>query len=503
MVEKVLLTDDEPGIRKVLGLTLADMGYRVLTAGSGREALDVFKKERPPVVFTDIKMPGMDGIELLRLIKQVDPDTEVIMISGHGDMDLAIESLKLEACDFVTKPINNDALEIALKRAWEKIGMRRQIRQHTENLEALVEEKSARYRLLFDAVPCYISVQDRDFQITAANRKFKSHFDVTENSRCYKVYRDRGDPCPDCPTVRTFADGRSHQAEMVVTSKTGDRQTVLIRTAPIIDAGGEISQVMEMATNITQIRRLQTHLSTLGLMVGTISHSIKGVLTGLDAGLYSLESGLEKQNPDRVEEGVEVVKLMVDRIRKVVLNVLYYARERELKWEKMDVRRLLTDAAAMVSPRTAGHPIRWSVEFLKPLGSFEVDPVMIRTALINILENAIEACIGDRTKDDHSILFSARREKEEITIEIRDDGTGMTPQQREQAFSLFFSSKGHTGTGMGLFISQRIIQQHGGSIAVESIQGKGTSFHIHLPRVLSETAKSGVAEFEQSALNNH
>ena len=144
MEKKLLLVDDEEGIRKVLGISLMDMGYAVLTAENGLEALAIFRAENPSIVLTDIKMPGLDGIQLLQAIKSENPDTEVIMITGHGDMDLAIKSLKLEATDFVTKPIHDDILEIALKRANERILMREQLRRHTENLEKLVEEKSAR-----------------------------------------------------------------------------------------------------------------------------------------------------------------------------------------------------------------------------------------------------------------------------------------------------------------------------------------------------------------------
>ena len=117
MEKKLLLVDDEEGIRKVLGISLMDMGYAVLTAENGLEALAIFRAENPSIVLTDIKMPGLDGIQLLQAIKSENPETEVIMITGHGDMDLAIKSLKLEATDFVTKPINDDILEIALKRA--------------------------------------------------------------------------------------------------------------------------------------------------------------------------------------------------------------------------------------------------------------------------------------------------------------------------------------------------------------------------------------------------
>ncbi|MFO7557376.1 MAG: response regulator [Desulfobacterales bacterium] len=140
----ILLVDDEEGIRNVLGIALADMGYQVYTAENGERAIDVIREIQPPIVLTDIKMPGMGGIDLLCIIKKEFPDIEVIMITGHGDLDLAIKSLKFEATDFITKPILDDALEIALKRAHERILMRRQLKFYTEGLEDLVREKSAK-----------------------------------------------------------------------------------------------------------------------------------------------------------------------------------------------------------------------------------------------------------------------------------------------------------------------------------------------------------------------
>lgn len=139
---RILLVDDEEGIRKVLGILLMDSGYEVKSAASGEEALDIFREWRPELVLTDIKMPVMDGLELLKKIKEESPETEVIMMTGHGDLDLAIRSLQFEAADFVTKPISDEALEVALRRAHERIWMRRKLREYTEGLENLVFEKT-------------------------------------------------------------------------------------------------------------------------------------------------------------------------------------------------------------------------------------------------------------------------------------------------------------------------------------------------------------------------
>jgi signal transduction histidine kinase len=138
----ILLVDDEEGIRKVLGIYLADMDYKVLTAKSGEEALDIFRKDKPSIVIADIRMPGMNGIELLHRLKKEEPETEVIMMTGHGEMDLAIESVQLDATDFITKPIKEDVLGIALNRAEERISMRQKLKEYTQNLEQMVQEKT-------------------------------------------------------------------------------------------------------------------------------------------------------------------------------------------------------------------------------------------------------------------------------------------------------------------------------------------------------------------------
>ncbi|MGO8943913.1 MAG: sigma-54-dependent transcriptional regulator [Syntrophobacteraceae bacterium] len=141
--KKLLVIDDEPSTLKMLRRLLGVYGYSVLTAGSGEEGLEVFRNERPPLVITDIRMPGMDGIEVLSHLKEISPEVEMIVITGHGDMELAVRSLRNSASDFINKPIRREALEIALQRAEEKIELKRKIRDHGQELESRVEKATA------------------------------------------------------------------------------------------------------------------------------------------------------------------------------------------------------------------------------------------------------------------------------------------------------------------------------------------------------------------------
>ena len=487
MDKRLLLVDDEEDIRDILSIYLADLGYAVAAAADGADALEHFRRERFPLVVTDIKMPGIDGIDLLREIKRIDPDTEVIMITGHGDLELAIKSLKYEATDFITKPINHDILDVAINRAWEKITMRRQIREHTENLHRLVQDelRATRHKFyqLFEAAPCYITVQDRDLRITESNRLFKNHFGDAGGLSCFGAYKHRDEPCPDCPVLMTFEDGRSHQSETVVTAKDGRRYNVLITTAPVRDADGRITHVMEMSVDITQIRQLQDQLTSLGLLISSVSHGVKGLLTGMDGGIYMLRSGLRKEDTALVEEGMEIVRQMGIRLRKQVLDILYYAKTRELQTETVEVLSFAETVARAVVPKadTAG------VEFVRMFdpapGVMEIDPDVATSALVNILENAVDACHEDIEKPSHQVVFTVKGESASVLFEVQDDGIGMDRETREKMFTLFFSSKGNKGTGLGLFIAHKMVDQHGGHITVDSEPGKGSRFQIRLPRV--------------------
>jgi len=121
--EKILVIDDEQPTLKMFTLLLSAYGYEILTAENGQEGLELFKKESPGLVLTDIKMPIMDGIEVLKEIKKINPHAEVIVITGHGDMDLAIQALNLDATDFINKPLQREALEQALTRAGERLAI--------------------------------------------------------------------------------------------------------------------------------------------------------------------------------------------------------------------------------------------------------------------------------------------------------------------------------------------------------------------------------------------
>ncbi|MCP4690902.1 MAG: response regulator, partial [Desulfobacterales bacterium] len=130
-----MVIDDEADIREVLAISLADAGYDVKTAADGEAGLRLCEECSPRIVITDIRMPRMDGIQVLEAVKNRSPDTEVIVATAFGEMELAIRALQLDASDFVTKPINDEALHLALKRARDRYTSRKQLKDYTGFLE--------------------------------------------------------------------------------------------------------------------------------------------------------------------------------------------------------------------------------------------------------------------------------------------------------------------------------------------------------------------------------
>jgi len=131
----ILVIDDEEDILDVMSLTLSDNGYQVTTAPDGATGLELCYKTPPRIVITDIRMPGMNGIAVLEEVKKLDPDIEVIVCTAFAEMDLAIQALQLNASDFITKPISDQALQLSLERAKQRYTSRKKLQDYAKFLE--------------------------------------------------------------------------------------------------------------------------------------------------------------------------------------------------------------------------------------------------------------------------------------------------------------------------------------------------------------------------------
>ncbi len=370
--KKILLVDDEDDIREILDIVLTDMGYEVITAKDGEEAIAFFRKEARPIVLTDIKMPGIDGIEVLKTVKAEHPDTEVIMITGHGDMELAIKSLKYEASDFIQKPINDDILEIALKQAVERLTLKHQLKMYTENLEKLVEEKSRK---------------------------------LIESER----------------------------------------------------------------------------MATVGQTAAGLAHAIKNITGGLAGGMYVMDKGFELDNKDYLQKGWEMVKGNVNKINNLALDLLNFAKEKESDYKECDPNLPAREVYDLMKDRAKEYGIEFVFEPDQSLPPVKMDQGKIHRVLLNLVTNSIYACTLPGCSDQKIVMRTKNHKGQAVKYEVRDNGYGMDEKTKNKLFKTFFSTKGYDGTGLGLMISKKLIEDHKGKIEVKSEKKKGTNFSIYIP----------------------
>ncbi len=351
-----------------------------------------------------------------------------------------------------------------------------------KQLQKQNKESQQRYRLLFEEVPCLISIQDRDMRIVHANRLHREAFGASYGVKCYEAYKHRTEECVPCIVRESFDDGEMHVHEEVVTTIDGRTINVLVYTSPLRDADGEIENVIEISTDITEIRALQDQLTSIGLLISTISHGIKGILNGLDGGIYLVNNGLTKNNPARVEKGWEIVLRNVSRVRSMVLDILYYAKDREPDYQELSAVDIGNDLYNLLREKAEEVGATLVKEIDSDVGMFEADDKAIRSLIVNLMENSLDACRIDSKQNHHRVVLRVNGDDNNIHFEVEDDGIGMEQETMEKVFSLFFSSKGTEGTGLGLFIANKIATNHGGKIDLISEVDKGTRFIVTIPR---------------------
>jgi PAS domain S-box-containing protein len=353
------------------------------------------------------------------------------------------------------------------------------------SLKTELDQTRRGYQRLFSAVPCYICVLNREHRVVEANSLYRKEFGATDLSICYQVCKKRVSQCPDCIVDRTFEDGEVHSGEETLLTSDGRRINVVVHTRPVVDSSGTITSVMEVFTDITEVKALQRQLALTGKAVAGMAHRVKNILMGLEGGIFIVNDGLEQDNREAIAEGWEMVERNVQRVSSVVKDLLFCSKDRAPKFES-DVRihDIVHEVRGLYADRMVGENIniRADLDGKSPVGCY--DPEGIHSVLCNLVANAIDACRFDpaEEKEEHTITLRCRGNgKSEVHLEVEDDGAGIPDDLSDKVFQEFFSSKGTEGTGIGLLVVQKVAEEHGGRVTFESKPGQGTKFTVTFP----------------------
>jgi len=342
---------------------------------------------------------------------------------------------------------------------------------------------------LFNVVPVNICVVNRDFRIVLANEMFARTYGPWENRFCYAVYKGRSEPCTDCGAVMTFADGNVRIRQELGKVRNGHRVHYLVHLVPIVRRGGEIQHVIEMSTDISDLKKLHKEkreaerLAAVGETVAGIAHGIKNVLMGLEGGMYVFNTGLEKGDEDRISQGWQMLQGNITRISRFVREFLDFAKGRPPEVALVDPGQPAKKVVELFREKAAMEGVALTEKIEEGIGQAYLDEDGIHTCLANLVSNAIHACTMSDQVRDYEVTLALRETNGSILYEVSDNGCGMDYEISRKIFSSFFSTKGaDAGTGLGLLTTRKIVHQHGGKVSFETEEGVGSVFRIELPR---------------------
>jgi len=387
---QVLIVDDDTALLQALpqALSLRIDGVKVDTSDSALGALEQIQEYDYDAIVSDIKMPGMDGLVLLAKIQELRPDTPTLLITGHGEHDLAVQALRGGAYDFIQKPIDRDYLVAALQRAI-----------HTHQL---------RHQVL------------------------------------------------------------KQQLALELHAKTLER-VVQKRTRELVEANAAKDKFLSIA-----------------------SHELKTPLTSLKGMALLLRRQLE--NPDSTKlvcQGLEDIGRSIYRME-VLVNDLLDTSLIETNMFVLHRKRcdLVELCRRLIKEYTAGAGPDLAFETLGDQVEAEVDVDRISQVIINLLSNARKY-----SPKGTPITLTLEQAGYECIISVRDMGVGIPAEMQSQIFEPYYRVPGievqtgsSTGLGLGLYISRKIVERHGGHIEVQSIPGEGSTFSIALPLYIDPTA---------------
>jgi signal transduction histidine kinase len=220
-------------------------------------------------------------------------------------------------------------------------------------------------------------------------------------------------------------------------------------------------------------------LAAVGQTIAALSHHIKNILQGLRSGCEILSLGIRDKDEQLLQQGWKIVDKNQGKIYDLVLDMLSLSKDREPTLEPADLNAITSDVVDLVKPRAEQQGVTIGLTLGK-LPTFAFDPEGLHRSILNLVGNALDA-VADRATRTVQITSAVESGGGWALISVADNGVGIAPEQFDDLFKPFVSSKGARGTGLGLAVSRKILREHGGDILVQSTPDVGSTFTLRLP----------------------
>ena len=238
-----------------------------------------------------------------------------------------------------------------------------------------------------------------------------------------------------------------------------------------------VSLALDNAKKHEELLQAQ-RLATIGETISSLAHCIKNVLSGINAGTFFINEAIGKQDMEGIKKGWQIADSNMKFLSDLVLNMLSFARDRKPLLQSTDINRLCATVVDLLEQQAGERQVTLKLDPDDNLPKILIDSMGLRRVLLNLVGNAIDAC----AENQGTVTVSVDgRDNGFLDIRIIDTGTGIEPETLKKLFTVFFSTKGNRGTGLGLPVSKKLIEEHGGRLEISSTVGQGTTFTIVLP----------------------
>ncbi len=488
----VLVVDDEEGIRLGSKRIIDRMGCRTLTADRGEAGLEILEKEDVGIILLDLKMPGMDGMEVLHIVSEKYPQIMVIIITGFATIETAIEAMKKGAYDFIPKPFEPDQLRIVVNRAREKVLLaneaRRLQQEKTRTLADLGMEKS-RIRTIVDTLPTGLLVTNAQGIVVLVNPAFFRQMALSDNT-------EPGQPIahyiPDeglCRLILEISQGRHVDFDDIpgYEFSPGSDRFLMAHGRPVI---GEKHECLGAVITLEDITAMKVIDRLKSEFVAKVSHELRSPLSTIHEQLAVVLSDMMGKVSSNGEHLLSRAKEKTQGLISLIGDLLDLSRIEsgaiceEPKPVALD--ELLTNIIDFLNTRAAAKQQTLTlVQPKEPLPSIKADPLALESIFGNLITNAI-----NYTPENGTIEVRISQAGINLQVQVADNGLGMETRHLDRIFERFYRVKTEktryiTGTGLGLPIVKGLVDALGGVIRVESAPDEGSTFTVLLPANVS------------------
>lgn len=520
----ILIVDDEKGMRDFLSFELGSRGYSVSAAATGAEALALLTRAGFDLVISDIKMPQMDGLELLESAKRSFPDTEFIISTGYATIGAAVEAMKKGAYDFIEKPFNLDELTSLLENVFEKIEYRKMLAVYEGGgemfskieLKELLPALAGISLRLFKADDVSIMLPGKDGGLAVAGSAGTASDEARSATAAlaWTAFGPAGGEAKPLvlgpgqepalgagsgvlpPTVRSLLllplslDGRFSGVVAILRTSAG---ALGYGAADVFQArlyGAQVARALhnarlygELASALDSLRKAQAQLlrseklAAIGRLTAGMAHEINNPLVGI-IGYSELLAGAENLSPEQRED-VLIILSQSRRCRDIVRSLLQFAREKGSEKTRLPLKELLEECLKFCAYELSKVKMDVNLALPADLPPVSGDRKQLQQVVLNLVGNAIGAV---KSGAGGHLNVSAGVAGNTVTMCFLDDGRGIAAEDLPKIFDPFFTTKPPgEGTGLGLSVAYGIIQDHSGRIYAQSEAGKGASLFVELP----------------------